>query len=97
MTRKHEQQRGESRVELLTKCRLTIKGKKYNCLVDNISTMGAAVEMSDDSNYDCIRVGDMGSLVVLLLSPVTYHCKVVRMDSNLIGVKFTDQMELFNK
>jgi hypothetical protein len=96
MIKKLEQQRGESRVELLTKCRLTIKGKKYNCLVDNISTMGAAVKMAN-KDQDCIRVGDMGSLVVLLLSPVTYQCSVVRMDSNLIGVKFTDQMELFSK
>ena len=97
MTEKTEQQRSSSRVELLTKCRLTIKGKKYNCLVDNISTTGAAVEMADDTYQDSGRVGDSGTLNVLLLSPVTYQCKVVRMDSNLIGVKFIDQLELFRR
>jgi hypothetical protein len=90
MTEKLEQQRSESRIELLTKCRLEINGKKYNCLVDNISTTGAAVEMAG-TVQDCIQVGDTGTLDVLLLSPVTYHCRVVRTDSNLIGVQFVDQ------
>jgi hypothetical protein len=90
MTEKLEQQRSENRVELLTKCQLEINGKKYNCLVDNISTAGAAVEMAD-ADQDCIQVGDTGTLDVLLLSPVTYHCKVVRTDSNLIGVQFVVQ------
>ncbi|MDR3581417.1 MAG: PilZ domain-containing protein [Oryzomonas sp.] len=89
MTGKLEQQRSENRLELLTKCRLEINGKKYNCLVDNISTMGAAVEIAD-TVQDCIQVGNTGTLDVLLLSPVTYHCKVVRKDSTLIGVQFVD-------
>jgi hypothetical protein len=89
MTEKLEQQRSESRVELLTKCRLEINGKKYNCLVDNISTTGAAVEMADIDQH-CIQVGDTGTLDVLLLFPVVYRCKVVRIDSNLIGVQLVD-------
>jgi PilZ domain len=89
MTEKLEKQRSESRVELLTKCQLEINGKKYNCLVDNISTTGAAVEMAE-GDQECIHVGDMGTLDVLLLSSVTYLCKVVRIDSNLIGVQFID-------
>jgi PilZ domain len=90
MTEKLEKQRSENRVELLTKCQLEINGKKYNCLVDNISTTGAAVEMPD-KDQDCIQVGDTGTVDVLLLSPVTYHCRVVRIESNLIGVQFVDQ------
>jgi hypothetical protein len=90
MTEKLEHQRSENRFELLTKCQLEINGKKYNCLVDNISTMGAAVEI-DDTDLDCIQVGNTGTLNVLLLSPVTYYCKVVRIDSKLIGVQFVDQ------
>jgi hypothetical protein len=90
MIEKPEQQRSESRVELLTKCQLEINGKKYNCLVDNISTTGAAVEMAD-TDQDCIQVGDVGTLDVILLSPVTYRCKVVRIDSNQIGLQFVDQ------
>jgi hypothetical protein len=89
MTEKLEQQRSESRVEFLTKCQLEINGNKYNCLVDNISTTGAAVEMAD-TDQDCIQVGDTGTLDVLLLSPVTYRCRVVRTDSNLIGVQFVN-------
>ena len=90
MIEKPDRQRGDSRVELLTKCQLEIKGKNYNCLVDNISTTGASVEMSD-TDMDRIQVGDTGTLVVLLLSPVTYHCRVVRRSSDQIGVQFIDQ------
>jgi hypothetical protein len=90
MIEKLDKQRGDSRVELLTKCQLEIKGKKYNCLVDNISTTGASVEMAA-MDLDHIQVGDTGTLVVLLLSPVTYHCRVVRRSSDQIGVQFVDQ------
>ena len=89
MTEKLEKQRGESRVELLTKCQLEINGKIYHCLVDNISTTGASVEMAD-TDQDYIQVGDTGTLDVILLSPVTYHCRVVRINSTQIGVQFVD-------
>ena len=90
MIEKPLKQRGDSRVELLTKCQLEIKGKKYNCLVDNISTTGASIEMAD-TDLDNIQVGDTGTLVVLLLFPVTYHCRVVRRSSDQIGVQFVEQ------
>ena len=87
MIEKPDKQRSDSRVELLTKCQLEINGKKYNCLVDNISTTGAAVEMAG-TDQDSIQVGNTGTLDVLLLSPVTYHCWVVRISSDQIGVNF---------
>jgi len=90
MTEIREQHRSESRVEFLTKCQLEINGKKYNCLLGNISTTGAAVQIVD-TEHDCIQVGNTGRLDVLLLSPVSYHCRIVRIDSNQIAVQFIDQ------
>ena len=87
MIEKPDKQRSDSRVELLTKCQLEIKGIKYDCLVNNISTTGASVEMTT-IDLDHIQVGDTGKLDVLLLSPVTYHCWVVRISSDRIGVNF---------
>jgi hypothetical protein len=85
----NKKQRSDNRVELLTKCQLDINGRTYNCLVDNISTTGAAIEMSV-AGEDDIQVGETGMLNVLLLSPVTYQCRVVRISSNQIGVQFVD-------
>ena len=85
----NEIQRSDNRVALLTKCQLDINGRKYNCLVDNISTTGAAIEMTV-LDHDDIQVGEMGTLNVLLLSPVKYRCRVVRIDSNQIGVQFIE-------
>lgn len=90
MTHKHDKQRSDSRVDLLTRCQLEIKGKKYDCLVDNISTTGASVEITT-IDMEQIQVGDTGKLDVLLLSPVTYCCKVVRRSTEQIGVRFVDQ------
>ncbi|WP_223922358.1 PilZ domain-containing protein [Geobacter sp. AOG2] len=84
-----EKQRSDNRVALLTKCQLDIKGRTYNCLVDNISTTGAAIEMTV-ADHDDIQVGETATLNVLLLSPVTYRCKVVRISSDQIGVQFVD-------
>ena len=87
MIEKPDKQRSDSRVELLTKCQLEIKGIKYDCLVNNISTTGASVKMAT-IDLEHIQVGDTGKLDVLLLSPVTYHCWVVRISSDQIGVNF---------
>jgi PilZ domain. len=85
----NKKQRSDNRVEFLTKCQLDINGRTHNCLVDNISTTGAAIEMTV-AGQDDIRVGETGTLNVLLLSPVTYQCRVVRISANLIGVQFID-------
>jgi hypothetical protein len=83
-------QRSDERVNFITKCRLDINGTIYDGLVDNISTTGASIEMTDSGQID-IHVGDMGTLKVLLLSPVKYLCKVVRINSNQIGLQFIEQ------
>ncbi|HEX9023229.1 MAG TPA: PilZ domain-containing protein [Geobacteraceae bacterium] len=83
-------QRSDERLTFVTKCLLDINGKTYDCLVDNISTAGALIEMTA-SGETCIQVGDTGTLNVLLLAPVTYHCKVVRITSKHIALQFVDQ------
>jgi hypothetical protein len=79
--------RSDERIPFKTRCLLDIKGSTHSCLVDNISTKGALIEIntSDDPG---IRMGDVGSLKVLLLSPVNYLCRIVRIDANQIGVSF---------
>jgi hypothetical protein len=83
----YEQQRSEERVTFTTMCLLDINGERYNCLVGNISTIGASIELnvSDQKN---IQLGDEGSLKVLLLSQVNYECRVVRKNFNEIGLQF---------
>jgi hypothetical protein len=68
---------------------LDINGSKYDGLVDNISTTGASVELAASGQID-IQVGDKGTLNVLLLSPVNYMCKVVRINSNKVGLQFVE-------
>ncbi len=82
--------RSDERLTFITKCQLDINGIKYNCLVENISTAGALIEMTA-SDQNCIHVGEMGTLDVLLLAPVKYRCKVVRINSNQIALQFVDQ------
>lgn len=81
--------RTDERINIITKCSLDIKGTKYDCILDNISTVGASIEING-SDQCCIHIGDVGTLHVLLLSVVQYLCKVVRTDSNGIGLQFVD-------
>jgi len=85
-----DKKRGEERIAFKTTCILDIKDSKYSCLVDNISTAGALIEVNT-SDQGCIQMGDVGTLKVLLLSPVTYLCKVIRIHSNQIGLHFVEQ------
>lgn len=85
----NDKRRSDERLEFPTKCRLDISGTEYDCIVDNISAVGAAIEVSC-SNKHSLHVGEMGTLSVLLLSPVRFHCKVVRVSATQIGVEFVD-------
>ena len=81
--------RGDARVEYITKCEFDLKGIVYKCLLDNLSTTGASVEMTpSDQNY--IQLGEIGTLTVLLASPVKYLCTVVRIKSTQLGLQFLD-------
>lgn len=79
--------RSDDRINFVTRCVLEISDSKYTCLVENISATGALVEINTFSpNY--VQLGNTGKLKVLLLSPVTYRCKVARVNNNKIGLKF---------
>ena len=81
--------RGNARVEYITKCEFDIKGIVHKCLLDNLSTTGASVEMTS-SYQDYIQVGEIGTLTILLSSPVKYLCTVVRIKSTQLGLQFLD-------
>jgi hypothetical protein len=81
--------RGDARVEYITKCELNIRGTIYKCLLDNLSATGASVEMPP-SDQDDIQLGEIGTLTVLLASPDKYLCTVVRIKSTQLGLQFLD-------
>lgn len=82
-----DETRNDERIRIVTKCSLDIKGTKYDCILENISTVGASIEI-DGSDQNNIHIGDAGTLHVLLLSVVQYPCKVVRTDSKGVGLQF---------
>jgi len=84
-----EIERSDERVVFITKCILHIDNKKYSCLLENISTTGASIEMNSVVP-STIHVGDPCILKVLLLSPVTYSGKIVRKTADHIGVQFLE-------
>jgi hypothetical protein len=81
--------RRDERLDLTTKGRLAISGKVYDCIIDNISPVGAAIDMTL-TKTPVLQVGQMGTLNVLLLSPVRFHFRVVRTSSTRVGVEFVD-------
>ena len=72
-----------------TKCTLDINGTKYKCQMDNLSTAGASIEMTD-SDCERIKIGEVGTLTVTLLTNVDYPCKVVRIKSTQISLQFIE-------
>jgi hypothetical protein len=81
--------RSDDRQTFDTKCTLVINGTKYKCQMINFSTAGASIEMTD-ADYKRIRIGEMGTLTVTLLTNVDYHCKVVRRKSAQISLQFIE-------
>jgi len=81
--------RGDARVEYMTRCEFNVKGVVYKCLLDNLSTTGASVEITP-SDRDYIQLGAKGALTVLFSSPVKYLCTVVRIKSTQLGLQFLD-------
>jgi len=72
-----------------TKCTLDINGTKYKCQMDNLSTAGASIEMKV-SDCERVKIGEMGTLTVTLLTNVDYPCKVVRINSTQISLQFIE-------
>ncbi|MHB8122135.1 MAG: PilZ domain-containing protein [Desulfuromonadaceae bacterium] len=59
------------------------------CTLENISPRGALVRMSGPVP-DTIQMGDIIHLKTILLSPVEFESKVVRIDADQIAVQFID-------
>lgn len=81
--------RRDERLDFTTKGRLDFSGKVYDCIVDNISPVGASIDITLTKS-PILQEGEMGTLNVLLLSPVRFHCRVVRASSTQIGLEFVD-------
>lgn len=86
----YDKERNDERVAFKTRCLLDINGSRYACLVNNISTLGALVEV-DSPQQELFQLGDLGTVNILLLSPVSYPCRIVRIDDNQIALNFLEQ------
>jgi len=84
------QERSDQRVNYISKCFLDIDGTSYPGLLENISTTGASVKMID-AIPQTIRCGDLCILTTLLLSPVKYSSKILRINSTHIALQFLEQ------
>ncbi len=74
-------------------CKLIIGNAGLNCLVDNISETGASVKIPA-SIRGGIHLGDTVTLKVLLISPVNYLCRVVRIMSDHVGLQFVKNSQV---
>jgi hypothetical protein len=84
--------RSDERLPFISTCLLDINGNKISCIIDNISSEGALIEVSD-SDQSSLHTGEIGILKALLLSPVEYFCRIIRISSNKIGLKFIGQKQ----
>lgn len=85
----HNIKRSDERLKFVSNGQIDINGTKYNCLVDNISTIGALIEVTA-SEQKHILVGEMLILYMVLLSPVKFLCKVIRINIDQIGLQFVN-------
>lgn len=83
MRRKH------LRIRIKVQCLLKkIDGTAYEALLDDISLSGAAVKVNGDTDF---QIGDLCDLMLSDESakfPVRHSGKIVRVDSEIIGVSF---------
>jgi len=73
-------------------CVLNFQGNNYQGMIDNVSLSGALVRLQS-SQPPGIKPGDECGLMLCSdpgVCPVRYTCKVVRIDSNYIGLEFIE-------
>lgn len=78
------------RVRCESPCILNYEGINYQALLDNISLGGALVKVSD-MQPERLYIGAVVNLMLCSnpdLCPTKYTCKVIRLDSPDIGIKF---------
>jgi hypothetical protein len=85
-------ERSDERITFISKGLLAEKGEKFPCLLENVSTTGALIEMVGGVP-DIIQVGDICTLDVVLLGTVHYTCRVVHLDEAHVGLQFLDQSD----
>jgi hypothetical protein len=81
-----------SRIVCEAKCILTIDGLDFQGVIVNLSLSGALIKM-DDQISNTIHSDDMCDLIFCAnpdLYPIKYTCKVIRLDSGMIGLQFLE-------
>ena len=82
-------ERHHSRIKFESQCLLMgHDGDTYEALLDDISLSGALVQVSDETHF---QIGDMCDLMLSDESaefPIKRTGKIVRLDSEMIGVSF---------
>lgn len=81
--------RTNQRVSYTSNCLLDIQNTTYSGLLENISFTGASVDIIGDVPDDR-HCGEECVLTVLLIGAVKYPCRILRIDSSKIALKFLD-------
>jgi hypothetical protein len=79
-----------SRYVCEAKCILYFEGCDFLGVIENISLSGALIKL-DNNMPDSIHPGDTCDMVFCSnsdLFPVKYTCRVIRLDSAIIGIEF---------
>ena len=79
-----------SRITCNSQCILNFHGSVYHVLLENISIEGALLNTNNEL-LNHLKRGDLCDLLLCNdpdLCPTKYSCKVVRFDSEGIGVQF---------
>jgi hypothetical protein len=83
--RKHHRARLESQCQLIEK-----SGGEFPALLEDISFSGALVKVGNAAHF---KTGDLCDLMLSFKAaelPIKRSCKIVRVDSEIIGVTFLD-------
>jgi PilZ domain len=75
-----------------TKCILNFDGFEIQGVIENISLSGALIKLNDKPP-DSIRPGDTCDMVFSDnpdLYPIKYTSKIVRLDSEILGIEFLE-------
>jgi hypothetical protein len=81
-----------SRIVCEAKCILNFDGFDYQGVIENISLSGALIKLNDKMPVN-IHPGDKCDMIFCSnpdLYPVKYTCKVIRLDSAIIGIEFLE-------
>ena len=81
-----------SRIVCEARCILHFDGSDYQGVIENISLSGALIEL-DDRVPDSLCPGATCEMIFCSdpnLYPVKYTCKVIRVDSAIVGIEFLE-------